>query len=94
MRRFTFKTIRSGQPGPYQDSFLVGHITVESIPSGTTEWVNNRGFNEATVKAVAKAFWGIKEPNDPGYSWATLNLTSFKSIEPGWEITARAEYND
>jgi hypothetical protein len=94
MRRITFKTIRSGQLGPYQDSILIGEILVEWWSSNT--WIPNSEFRSEKVKAVAKAFWSIYESSDPGCNWASLILTDFYiGTEPGtWIIKARAEYND
>ena len=93
-RRFTFKTLSSGQARPYAPHIGVYRISVEWHPlrtsSGPEVWAMNEGFNKDKVRAVAKAFCGWDdEPITP----FDTRLTSFLEVGPGlWEVRTRAEY--
>lgn len=92
-RRITFKTLRSGQPRPYADEELLGHVFAEWHPLGkdvdVESWAPNN-LDDKRIRKLAKAFWGWNdEPTTP----FDTQLVSFKRIGDGlWEVRTRAAY--
>ncbi len=92
-RRFTFRTIRAGQPRPYADHHNVYEISVEFHPLGKDAdhetWVPN-DLNETIVRPVAKAFckW-VDNPTNP----FETRLAQFTKVGPGlWRVETKATY--
>lgn len=93
-RRYTFETIRSGQPRPYADSVHEFLMTAEWIPLGGTDWVPNDSLNEQLVKRQANGFCQFKESDDKP-DWHESKLTSFTKDAPArWRFVVTTAFTD
>ena len=96
IHRVTCQHIRSGQAGPYQDSFREAILTIESQGMDGYKDANAPLVpwepHESIVKQYAKAHVGHWEDNP---EWHQARLDKFEKIGPGkWRIVIREPYLD
>lgn len=96
-RRFTFDTVRSGQPRPYADSVTEIIVTVEWIPAygkNKTEFEIN-DLNEKLVKSAVKGYHPFKEEGDADVHWSSSMLTTCTKLGPGkWRFVITTAFTD
>ena len=92
-RRYTWESLRAGQPRPYADSEYEGILTVEWIKDDGGEFVPNPEFNTYDVKKIGCMLIGGAIDADKAVSGFEMILGSMTSLGDGkYRFTATQAY--
>lgn len=93
-RRFTFETIRSGQPRPYADSVEEVIVTVEWIDKEGGEFVPNGDLDSVVVTQVVRGFMSFIERNEVKHGFEKILSSRSYCGNGQWRFIATTAFSD